>query len=235
MRSHDMMHGRAGPLGHGTTDHPMCGSGTCAEAVAARRRFFDAMAAQWDARVATHAFMARLHAAVDTLGIGGSETVLDLGCGTGNLTCVLAGRLHDNASIMAVDISTAMLDIARNKLPGDGRVRWVQADALSLPLDDAVLDRVICFSTWPHFSDAAAVAAELLRVLRPGGVLHVLHVDGRDTINRIHGDAGAAVARDALPPATTLAALLAAAGFVPRLLRDESDHYLVTVARPETT
>jgi ubiquinone/menaquinone biosynthesis C-methylase UbiE len=235
MRQHDMMHARAGPFDHGTADDPMHGSGMCADAVDARRRFFDDMAAQWDARVATDAFMARLHAAMDTLGIGGSEAVLDLGCGTGNLTRVLAGRLHDDASIMAVDISTAMLDIARSKLPGDARFRWVQADAQSLPVDDGVLDRVICFSAWPHFSDTAAVAAELYRVLRPGGVLHVLHVDGRDTINRIHANAGAAVEHDVLPPATTLAALLSAAGFAPRLLRDESDHYLVTVARPETT
>jgi ubiquinone/menaquinone biosynthesis C-methylase UbiE len=225
MQPHDMMHGNAMPHGHRT----------CARAAEARRRFFDDMAAQWDARVATDAFMTRLHAAVDALDIAGSEAVLDLGCGTGNLTRVLAGRLHDDASIMAVDISTAMLDIARGKLPGDGRVQWLSADAHSLPLHDGVVDRVICFSAWPHFSDPAAVAAELLRVLRPGGVLHVLHVDGRDTINRIHGDAGGAVAHDVLPPATTLATLLATAGFVPRLLRDESHHYLVTVARPETT
>jgi ubiquinone/menaquinone biosynthesis C-methylase UbiE len=220
-----MTHGDAGPHGHGT----------CAHAAEARRRFFDDMAAQWDTRVVTDAFMTRLHAAVDALDIAGGEAVLDLGCGTGNLTRVLAGRLHDDASIMAVDISTAMLDIARGKLPGDARVQWLSADAHSLPLDDAVLDCVICFSAWPHFSDPAAVAAELHRVLRPGGVLHVLHIDGRDTINRIHGDAGGAVTHDVLPPATTLAVLLSAAGFAPRLLRDESHHYLVTVARPDTT
>lgn len=106
-----------------------------------------------------------------------------------------------------------------------------RAHAEALPVPNGVLDRVICFSVWPHFEVPTQVAAELWRVLKPGGVLDVLHVDGRETINRIHADAGGAVASDVLPPADVLAGLLSGVGFRPRELADDPDRYRVSVIR----
>lgn len=82
-----------------------------------RRGFFDAIAADWDHRVVTNAFRTRLEAGVDALAIGAHEVVLDLGCGTGNLTALLAERAGSRGAVLAVDFSTAMLEIARAKLP----------------------------------------------------------------------------------------------------------------------
>jgi ubiquinone/menaquinone biosynthesis C-methylase UbiE len=94
------------------------------------------------------------------------------------------------------------------------------------------VDRVVCFSAWPHFGDPAAVAAEARRVLRPGGTLHVLHVQSREQINEIHGRAGGAVAHDLLPPAAQLAALLEAAGLAVTETVDAEDRYRVSAHRP---
>ncbi len=199
---------------------------------AARREFFDEIAGGWDVRVVTDAFKARLRAAIESLGIAVDETVLDLGCGTGNLTRLLAERLGPGSSIIAADFSQGMLDVARGKLPDDPRIRWSCAHADSLPVESASVDRAICFSAWPHFAQPEQVATELWRVLRPGGLFHVLHVDGRETINRIHAHAGPAVAHDLLPPAVKLAMLLGGVGFEPLVMVDEADYYLVTVARP---
>ena len=59
----------------------------------------------------------------------GAVTVLDVGCGTGTLACLLAARGLD---VVAVDPAAASLDVARRK-PGAGRVRWLHADATALP------------------------------------------------------------------------------------------------------
>jgi len=59
----------------------------------------------------------------------GARTVLDIGCGTGTLACLLAGR---GLEVIAADPAAASLEVARRK-PGAGRVRWVHAEATALP------------------------------------------------------------------------------------------------------
>lgn len=56
-------------------------------------------------------------------------TVLDVGCGTGTLACLLAAR---GLGVVAVDPAAASLDVARRK-PGADRIRWLHADAAGLP------------------------------------------------------------------------------------------------------
>jgi SAM-dependent methyltransferase len=58
-----------------------------------------------------------------------ARSVLDIGCGTGTLACLLAGR---GVSVIALDPAGASLDVARAK-PGADRVRWLHRDATSLP------------------------------------------------------------------------------------------------------
>jgi SAM-dependent methyltransferase len=57
------------------------------------------------------------------------RSVLDVGCGTGTFACLLASR---GVEVIAVDPAGAMLDVARSK-PGADQVRWLHADATSLP------------------------------------------------------------------------------------------------------
>lgn len=59
----------------------------------------------------------------------GVRTVLDIGCGTGTLACLLAGR---GTQVVAADPAAASLAVARRK-PGADHVRWLHADAASLP------------------------------------------------------------------------------------------------------
>jgi SAM-dependent methyltransferase len=70
-----------------------------------------------------------LDAYVATAGEFGARHVLDIGCGTGVLALLLAGRGLD---VVAVDPARASLDVARAK-PGAGRVRWICGDATGLP------------------------------------------------------------------------------------------------------
>jgi SAM-dependent methyltransferase len=59
----------------------------------------------------------------------GARTVLDIGCGTGTLACLLAQR---GVEVVAVDPARASLDVARSK-PDAHRVRWLHSDATALP------------------------------------------------------------------------------------------------------
>ena len=114
----------------------------------------------------------------------------------------------------------------------DDRVSFLVADAGQIPVPDASMDRVLCFSAWPHFPDPDAVIKELLRLLKPGGRLHVWHVDSREKINDIHKHAHAAVH---LESADQLSNRMGSAGLVVEEQRDDQEVYLITARKEAQT
>jgi ubiquinone/menaquinone biosynthesis C-methylase UbiE len=177
-----------------------------------RREYFDELSSRWDSFTNGANVQRALTAVVQPYGLRDDEHVIDLGCGTGNLTHVLCTTLGAQGRITAVDLAPEMIATARARLVDD-RVQWIAADAVSLPLPDACVDRVICFSAWPHFPDPGRVAREVGRVLRVNGHLHILHIDGREKINAIHTGVGGAIGHDLLPPSAAVAHMLRGTGY----------------------
>ena len=93
--------------------------------------------------------------------------VLDVGCGTGLAGAAL--RAHGFSEIDAIDFSPEMLAVAgRRGIYG----RLVEADLTkSLPIADAAYSAWICTGTFTHAHVGADCLDELLRILRPGGLL----------------------------------------------------------------
>ena len=105
------------------------------------------------------------------LGVQAGERVLDVGAGAGR-HAFEAMRL--GASVVAVDLDDASLKDAKalmDELPGDGGVSL--ANALELPFPDESFDRIIAAEVMEHIGDDRGALRELVRVLRPGGVLSV--------------------------------------------------------------
>lgn len=100
--------------------------------------------------------------------------VLEVACGTARAGEQLLRALPD-ASYVGVDLSPYYLDVARERLAGDGRARFVAANAESLPLPDASFDAVLCVFLFHELPRNARrrVFGEMRRVLRPGGCLVV--------------------------------------------------------------
>jgi SAM-dependent methyltransferase len=99
----------------------------------------------------------------------GGRRVIDLGCGTGTLSLLLADRGYD---VVGVDPAAASVAVARVK-PGADRVRWIDGDARSLTTDDRDL-AVLTGNVVQAISDPRDWEATLLgvrRALRPGGHL----------------------------------------------------------------
>lgn len=174
---------------------------------------------------------------------GGAQRVLDVGCGTGFLTLLLAELGH---AADGIDLAPAMLERACAKAQVMGlRVQFFEGDAESPRVADGSYDLLVerhVLWTLPH-PDAAL--REWRRVLRPGGRVALIEGDwGRPghvppDYERIH---------QALPlyggtPPAVLAGMLTAAGFHDvtveplrdaRLWGEEPDHerYLITAVRP---
>lgn len=100
--------------------------------------------------------------------------VLDVATGTARLPLALLGQLSFDGQIVALDRSLGMLRQARRKTVRYGeRVRLVQHDATRLPFDDQTFDAVTCLESLEFLPDLRATLAEMVRVLRPGGVMLV--------------------------------------------------------------
>jgi ubiquinone/menaquinone biosynthesis C-methylase UbiE len=103
--------------------------------------------------------------------------VLDAGCGRGRAT--VAAALAGAAEVVGVDISTQMLDLAREAAETArvaDRVSFRQAGLEQLPLEDGTFDIAFLLEILLHLADPVATLGELHRVLRPGGVLMVTTV-----------------------------------------------------------
>jgi demethylmenaquinone methyltransferase/2-methoxy-6-polyprenyl-1,4-benzoquinol methylase len=96
--------------------------------------------------------------------------VIDLCCGTGDLTLAFANA--SRASVFGSDFCHPMLTAARSKSPG--RDRWFEADALRLPVADASVDLVSAAFGFRNLANYDQGLREMRRVLRPGGMAAIL-------------------------------------------------------------
>jgi ubiquinone/menaquinone biosynthesis C-methylase UbiE len=113
----------------------------------------------------------------DRYRLAGELRILDLGCGTGEITRRLALR-YPQANLLGIDILESNLKLARRDSTQFGdRIRYEQGDAFALACADASFDLVACRHMSQAVPDFPQVLAEITRVLKPGGWLHLLSED----------------------------------------------------------
>jgi MPBQ/MSBQ methyltransferase len=105
-------------------------------------------------------------------------TVLDVGCGIGGSSRIL-GREYGFA-VTGITISPGQVQRAQQLTPPELNVRFQVDDAMALSFSDASFDVVWSIEAGPHMPDKAVFATELLRVLKPGGILVVADWNQRD-------------------------------------------------------
>jgi ubiquinone/menaquinone biosynthesis C-methylase UbiE len=100
------------------------------------------------------------------------ERVLDVGTGTGIVARLAAPRVLPDGSVTALDLSPAMLAIARSAAEEEGlAIAWHEGRAEKPPFPDAQFDLVLSQFAAMFFTDLPAALAEMRRVLAPGGRL----------------------------------------------------------------
>lgn len=102
---------------------------------------------------------------------GDVRTLLDIGCGHGHLLRHLADRGAPPDALLGLDVLPARVAAARQALPG---ARIEVGDARGLPFAEAAIDVVVLSTVLSSVLDGAvrrAIAAEAMRVLRPGGII----------------------------------------------------------------
>jgi ubiquinone/menaquinone biosynthesis C-methylase UbiE len=136
------------------------------------RTFFSDVADEWD-RLRGELFGATTDLQLLPALLDPGVTVGDLGCGSGRLAATIAPYAR---SVVAVDASPEMLEVARQRLSGFGNVEVVEGRIEELPLEAESLDLALVVHLLHHVADPSAALAEVARVLRPGGRLVIADV-----------------------------------------------------------
>ena len=123
---------------------------------------------------------------LDAANLSSDDTVLDVACGPGIVAAAFAPAA---ASVLGIDLTPEMLELARERCAADGigNARFDLGDVTALPYADGEFSRVVCRYALHHVADPTAVVGEMARVCEPGGRVVVADM--------IVGDDAAAAAR----------------------------------------
>jgi SAM-dependent methyltransferase len=148
---------------------------------------------------------------VERVGVTEGDEVLDAACGTGNATIPAA---QTGARTTGLDITPELLEGARRRAAEAGvAVEWVEGDAEALPFDDASFDVVLSTFGCMFAPDHTKAAAEIARVVRPGGRIGIAAWTPDGSIGRFFQ----ALSAFAPPPPP---------GFMPPPLWGDRDHVM---------
>lgn len=108
-------------------------------------------------------------------GVGAGDTVLDVACGPGLLTCAFAATAR---TVTGIDLTPAMIEKARQWQRTQNRpnVTWDLGDSTALPYPDGAFSMVITRYSFHHFPDPLKAWKEMVRVCRKGGTVMVVDV-----------------------------------------------------------
>lgn len=156
----------------------------------------------------------------DALGVAPGERIMDVGCGPGFYVAELLEHVGSDGSVVGIDSSQPMLAVAAHRSEGHDNVSFHEADATSLPVENASFDAALSVQVLEYVAEVPAALAEMYRALRAGGRLIVwdvdwatvsLHTTDLSRTERILRSWDGHLAHPSLPQ--TLTAQLRAAGF----------------------
>jgi len=197
-----------------------------------QKEFFEKSAEEWDN--VTHHNPDKLEQIARLLAPKPEQTVLDVGCGTGAMIPWLLMHVQKTGTIVAVDYSKNMIEVAKRKYPAEDYPNVVfQVQDVNDMAMRREYDAILCYSCFPHFVDQRATIHHLVKGLGKGGKLMVAHSESREAINNMHKAAAEEVHHDFLPPMVRIAQMMEAAGL--RVLEkiDNDELFVIMAEQPD--
>lgn len=125
--------------------------------------FDEAIANRLEALYRTEDVVRRRRLVLESLAPAASDRVVDVGCGPAFLVTDMVEVLGAGGSVVGVDSSTQMLEVARRRCADHRNVDLLHGFATSLPLDDGTFDAAACVQVLEYVPDVEAAVAELRR------------------------------------------------------------------------
>jgi ubiquinone/menaquinone biosynthesis C-methylase UbiE len=168
----------------------------------------------WVQRFAAPAHQDMLDVAVNV--VSAPRSILDVGCGTGQLLIKAAAR-WPSAQLAGVDPAEGMVEIARRQIRG---ATVYLGSAESLPISDASVDMVFSSISFHHWTDQARGLREIARVLRPAGCLCITDMTMPNWLSKI-------LRRVKVKGSTEMTRLFTEAGLIVKLQRRSTSRFVL--------
>lgn len=193
-----------------------------------KAEFFDTQAeAEWASAEYTTEELRKISRMLDLTGVGHGMKILEPGCGTGRLTRILADRVGPKGFVLAMDISTRMVEACLRNVAVEAHVEVLRAAVEDYPLVHQEFDAIVCHQVYPHFDAKRGALRIFAKILRPLGALALFHFISSSRINNAHLKAHPAVMNDLMPSEKIMRDMLAFTGFEIDLLEDDENGYLL--------
>lgn len=156
--------------------------------------YFDKLAPSWDN--CNHGSIEEKELFLSPLDIHIGDKILDIGCGTGIITPILASK--SGSKVLAIDISSKMIEEAKRKYPDNENLEFRNIDFYELK--ERGFAWIICHNAYPHFLDKEAFIKKLYDSLEKGGHFAICHSLSRARLSKHHeGEDVSSISRTLLP------------------------------------
>lgn len=157
------------------------------------KEFFNKLAIDWDSR--NNSDLSNIKDILSYIKINKEDKILDLGCGTGIITPLLAS--YTTKKVIGIDISNNMIKIAKSKNI-DKKSVFKCRDFYKLFLNKYNL--IVCFDAYPHFVNQKGFVIKAHKLLARNGTLAIIFDNDTTTTNGFHKNIESELSRNILPP-----------------------------------
>jgi ubiquinone/menaquinone biosynthesis C-methylase UbiE len=152
------------------------------------------------------------------------------GCGTGRLTEILADRVGPTGLVVALDMSTKMVEACRRRVGSRPNVRIHCSSVEEFSAGEANFDLVICHNVFPHFDSKVAAVGILASGLKRSGRIIVFHFMNSVHINAVHRKLPPPLFNDLMPTDTEMESFFKQAGLKIDFLLDDDQGYFLSAS-----
>ncbi len=186
-------------------------------------KFFDERSEIWDDEMIKDD--SKMNEILDSAKVESGKSILDIACGTGVMIDYYIERNVNE--ILGVDISSKMIDIAKDKFKAYDNISFICCDAESYNFNEQ-FDCAMVFNAFPHFLCPKDLISNLYKAVKVGGTLTVAHDRGRKQIDLHHDEVKASKISNGLISADDLEKIFIKAGFKDTYTKSTDDIYIVT-------
>ncbi|OWZ83705.1 class I SAM-dependent methyltransferase [Natranaerobius trueperi] len=159
------------------------------------KTFFDNASEYWDEKI--YHDKSQITRFLSEIDFSNKQKILDVGTGTGIMLNYILPKVSQNTSIIAVDLSSKMIEKAREKFT-DQRVIFKNLDVERDYIEDD-FDLILLYSVFPHLEKKDKALKRFSKSLNPGGLICIMHSKSREEINNMHTKLGEPVSNHFLP------------------------------------
>jgi ubiquinone/menaquinone biosynthesis C-methylase UbiE len=117
---------------------------------------------------------------IDTIALKSTNSLLDLGCGTGWAVRYAAKYLKEDGHFYGIDISKRMIEKANELAKNIRNAMFYNTSSENLPFDNNSIDAVICSFSFHHYNNPDKALNEVTRVLKSKGRIHIIDITPDD-------------------------------------------------------